>query len=1128
MVASNASVSGSIVSSFGSIGGWTLSAGSLSSGSVNLVSGASAKIYIGAGTYSSSTTPFYVDNSGSLSIGNKLTWNGSRLLIGDQTGGTVGFQAPVNPSASDIAIYAGASAFSGASAAPFRVTYGGVMYATGASVSGSITALAGNIGGWIVNSNSLTSANVGLYAPTSPASSEIAFFAGSAVASRASAAFRVDYSGNLYAQSANIYGTINGLTVGFGGINSSSTNTALGSTALKNADSTSLYNVGIGASSLYTTTGGDYNVAVGYQALALDNIGSYNTAIGFNALKNNTSGNNNLGIGYLSLLFNDSGSYNVAIGDSTLSLNTSGQRNVALGYAAVSGNKIGNYNIGIGSTSLSNSASNSNNIAIGTDSLYSASLIASNNNVAAGYQTGRYLEGNDNVLLGTQAGLGSGPTTSISSYNVYVGTLSGGNTNGSTYNVGVGYQSLASITNGTNNVAIGSTAASALTSGINNVALGSQSLKSNTIGSNNLALGTNALSSNTTGSNNFAIGNYSLASNISSTYNVAIGASALGAYANISIFNNGQNTAIGYAAMQSTASAYSNIALGPYSLAGNPSINNNHGQSNIAIGDHALFWTAANGATNNVAIGTYSFGSQIVSSSTVPNTDNVAIGSYALYGQGYSVSNVAIGANALFGTNNSLYNLRGSYYSVAVGANALQYDSQAAYSVAIGNNAFQGVGINLMNSYNNNSIAIGAGAGGKTHGVQNSVLIGTNAGNEVGSPVGNIATDLIALGNGALLRSYESSYNIGIGISALNNSPSTTYNIAVGSYSMSTVSASATRNIAMGQYSLNSLSGTSSGNIAIGYQAMVSSSTVNNNVAIGYQVLSASVPAAPFTGSSNVAIGNFVGNGASSMYETVAIGNNIGSNVKNMGSKNVYIGSNVLVNYPATASALNTYNVAVGYQALSNASAGVTNSVGIGPFSLQNITSGDKNIAIGYAAGPTTGALSNTIAIGDSVAVTQNGQIIIGGPSSTASATQIAGASVNLGAWIPYTPTCTSAATTLGATPTYTGAYTVIGKTVHWRAKITFGPTGFVAGTGNFTISLPIAISPFTANQPIGIWFTTGPVANGICVAPSNGAVYMSYSVNSSGTPAQNYMNGATTGLGNSTIFQLSGTYEIA
>ena len=690
------------------------------------------------------------------------------------------------------------------------------MVANSASINGSITSSAGNIGGWTVNSNSLTSANVGLYAPTSPASSEIAFFAGSAVASRSSAPFRVDYSGNVTVNNLSASGTINGLTVGFG--------------------------------------------------------------------------------------------------------------------------------------------------------------------------------------------------------NAGKGTIS------------------------------------------SNTALGLNSLNSNTTGEGNFAAGASALYSNTIGSNNFAIGNYALSSNISSVLNLAIGASALAAYANISILNNGQNTAIGVAAMQSTASAYSNIAVGPYALAGNPSINNDHGKSNIAIGDHALFWTAAYGATNNIAIGTYSFGSQIVSSSTIPSSNNVAVGSYALYGQGYSVSNVAIGANALFGTDSSLYNLRGSYYSVAVGANALQYDGQAAYSVAIGNNAFQGVGLNSMNSYNNNSVAIGSGAGQKTHGVNNSILIGINAGYEVGSPVGNIATDLIALGNGALKNSYESSYNIGIGFAALNNSPSTTYNIAVGSYSMSSVSPSATRNIALGQYSLNSISGTSSGNVAIGFQSMLSSSTVNNNVAIGYQVLSASVPSAPFTGSNNVAIGSFVGNGASAMYETVSIGNNIGSNVKNMGSKNVYIGSNVLVNYPANSLALNTYNVAIGYQALSNASAGVTNSVGIGPFSLQNITSGDKNIAIGYAAGPVSGSLSNTIAIGDSTTTTQNGQIIIGGPSSTASATQIAGASVNLGAWIPYSPSVISGTgiANYGTGGGIKGAYVQIGKTIHFRIQIGFG-TGLsvTAASANCQITLP-------------------------------------------------------------------------
>ena len=84
-----------------------------------------------------------------------------------------------------------------------------VSIAGNASVTGTINAISGNIGGWSVNSNSLTSANVGMYAPTSPASNEIAFFAGSAIANRASAPFRVDYSGNLYATGASITGTIN-------------------------------------------------------------------------------------------------------------------------------------------------------------------------------------------------------------------------------------------------------------------------------------------------------------------------------------------------------------------------------------------------------------------------------------------------------------------------------------------------------------------------------------------------------------------------------------------------------------------------------------------------------------------------------------------------------------------------------------------------------------------------------------------------------------------------------------------------------------------------------------------------------------------------------------------------------
>lgn len=94
-------------------------------------------IALGSGVYTSSATPFYANNSGSVSIGNKLAWTGSALFIGDQVNGTTGFQAPLNPSSSTVAIYAGASAISSASIAPFRVNYGGTLFSASTIINSS-------------------------------------------------------------------------------------------------------------------------------------------------------------------------------------------------------------------------------------------------------------------------------------------------------------------------------------------------------------------------------------------------------------------------------------------------------------------------------------------------------------------------------------------------------------------------------------------------------------------------------------------------------------------------------------------------------------------------------------------------------------------------------------------------------------------------------------------------------------------------------------------------------------------------------------------------------------------------------------------------------------------------------
>lgn len=96
-------------------------------GSVKLAStltvNTAGKVFTGTGTYGNNNTPFYVDSSSNFSLGSGLTWNGTTLTIN------------------------GGGVFSGALSA-----------ATG-TFSGTITATAGAIGGWTINSTTLSKNN---------------------------------------------------------------------------------------------------------------------------------------------------------------------------------------------------------------------------------------------------------------------------------------------------------------------------------------------------------------------------------------------------------------------------------------------------------------------------------------------------------------------------------------------------------------------------------------------------------------------------------------------------------------------------------------------------------------------------------------------------------------------------------------------------------------------------------------------------------------------------------------------------------------------------------------------------------------------------------------------------------
>ena len=880
-IVGSASISGSVVANSGSVGGWNIGASALSSGSINLVSGAAPKIYIGAGTYSSSTTPFYVDNSGSLSIGNKLTWNGSRLLIGDQTGGTVGFQAPSSPLTSDIAIYAGASAFLGASAAPFRVDYGGNLFATSASITGQITASSGSVGGWAIGNNSLSSGSINIFSGSTGVPAQINIFNPTPV------------NGDIYSDTySNFYGP---------------------ASAAWNAGNTPFYVDGTGKFSLGN-------------ALTWDGISSLSLTGTINGLTISQPGGSaysNIAVGASALISNFSGTLNLAIGQALRS-NTVGSLNLGIGYQALDSNISGNYNIGIGVGSLQSNTSGFNNIAMGSYSL----------------------------------------NKSISAY----------------YNIGIGQSALAGIK-----------------TGINNTAIGFQSLS---------------------------------------------GASAIN----------------------------STIAIGDSSGAGAPSNSN----SNIFIGSGALSVLPISDTvgiimSRNVAIGTSAMQYQVLYGAP---QDNVVLGTNAMQGTASTsswgssdISNIAIGNFAMKNTTG------GNYHSIAIGAQS------------------------LMNSGPGDALSVGS-------------LYNT------------------ALGEYSMLNSYDSVQNIAIGYHSLASSSSASNNIALGSNALGT-SIKSSNNIGIGYNSL-AYSSSTSNQIGIGYNALFAvSASAGPNIGIGQNVLSAAYPTYTFAGGNNIAIGASVGNNAASGNYSILIGNNISPSALHIGDRNVFIGYQVGLNLPSTAS-INSNNVVIGYGAFGSASAGVTNSVGIGPGALQNITSGDKNIAIGASAGPVSGSLSNTIAIGDSTTTTQNGQIIIGGPSSTASATQIAGATVNLGTWVSYTPTLTGTGFALG-NGTATGAYCVIGKTVHFWVNFAFGSTT-TAGTGAYTFNLPSSPNAAAGRISFGAFLYNGSPLYNIVAHNSGGTTTTQlYYVDNVGANSHlaNVTGAAPVALAATATISINGTYSI-
>ena len=231
-------------------------------------------------------------------------------------------------------------------------------------------------------------------------------------------------------------------------------------TMTKDDDSKSSYAKVVVAASKSVNAGGGRHVQNQFQF-------RYGNSAAGTLLGNLFAGNNNLLLG---------GKYD------KLSVLTNPNGNTAYGYNAMSALTNGDYNTAVGVNALSSISSGKANVGVGNNA-------------------GATLNGNNNTILGTNAGSSLGVN---SEGNTIIGSNAGQKVNGNR-NTSIGDLSLFQAV-GSGNTAVGSNALHDLTSGGQNVAVGSNSMSKLTTGSYNTAIGYNSCLSLTSGSYKTCIG----------------------------------------------------------------------------------------------------------------------------------------------------------------------------------------------------------------------------------------------------------------------------------------------------------------------------------------------------------------------------------------------------------------------------------------------------------------------------------------------------------------------------------------------------------------------------------------------------------------------------------------------
>ena len=288
-------------------------------------------------------------------------------------------------------------------------------------------------------------------------------------------------------------------------------------------------------------------------------------------------------------------------------------------------------------------------------------------------------------------------------------------------------------------------------------------------------------------------------------------------------------------------------------------------------------------------------------------------------------------------------------------------------------------------------------------------------------------SDNTAIGSGALAACTSCYQNVADGFNALNKLTTGWGNTGVGDAALSLATTSSS-NTAVGWAALDV--STANNNTAVGYAAMEANTTGGNNTAVGSGALGAE------TGGNNTAIGTgTMANSFTESYST-ALGSSAMSYSNSSAGYNTVMGYQALYGaggvmggtestggYNVVAGAKAMYanttgmeNVALGYEALYENTTGQNNvatgilsaysnteglylvaegfgamyenttgmaNTAVGVEALYYNTTGNYNTGLGFLAGPGTGALTNTTALGYNASVSSSNAVVVGNSSVT-------------------------------------------------------------------------------------------------------------------------------------------------